>query len=151
MDASNVLMTLVFVLGGFFGLLSVVAFGVRKLIDAIKRRRRRRRQRRIEAAFANMPLVQDRPVEGPRAPRVLYVPKHDDEAQHEADMVVPVAFIGWDYAKPEAERTEVFVGKGGQAGGAGASGDWQTEEKSEPEAETTTDAVEDTSSSPSES
>jgi hypothetical protein len=115
-------MTLVFVLGGFFGLLSVAAFGVRKLIDAIKRRRR---QRLIERMLSNMPLV-DRPAEGPRSPRVLYVPKHEEEPEtHEADVVVPTVFIGWDYAKPEGESTEVFVGKGGASGGAGASGDWE--------------------------
>lgn len=125
----TVLMTLVFVLGGVFGIASLAAYLIRKIIDAVKARRR---QRRIDHMFKHLPLVQDRPEESPRHPRVLYAPKHDPEREpeHEADTILPI-FAGWDLAKgpdytvitPKVEP-EPFVGKGGASGGAGASGDW---------------------------
>lgn len=78
-------------LAAIFGPLSLIAWVIKKAIA------RRKRLRQINAMFMNLPLRQARPTEGPTAPRVLYVPKHEEEPEtHEADVVVPAAFIGWE-------------------------------------------------------
>lgn len=132
----DAIMKSVLILAAIFGPLSLGAFLVKSIVQRIKERRR---QRRIESYLRHLPLV-ERPTEGPRYPRVLYSPKVDPEAgfrtprqirEAESETVllpVPVV-VGWDYAAPQAERTEVFTGKGGQSGGAGASGEWETDSK----------------------
>jgi hypothetical protein len=106
------------VLAMVFGPLSLIAWMFKKAIA------RRKRQRQINQMFKNLPVTQKQPTERPTAPRVLYVPKHEEEEER-APILMPSIFIGWDLSKPTEPEAEVFKGKGGASGGAGASGTWE--------------------------
>lgn len=122
------------ILGVIFAPLSLGAYLTRR---AVLRMRDRLRRKRLAAAYRAIRELKYRPVEQPMAPRVMYVPYHDRDrytplTQEEiadshmliATPALPV-FMGWDMAEPK----EVFEGKGGASGGAGASATWEAPEQ----------------------
>lgn len=108
-----------------FAPLSLVAYLIKKLI--INRRKARARRAARIAAYKSIADLAESPVQHPVAPRVLYVPKREEE--HEADVVVPSAWVLNPFFTTGDLSTkslpEEFVGKGGQSGGAGASAEWE--------------------------
>ena len=118
-----------------FGPLSLIIWAIERAIQ--KYRERAARRARVLSYLRRFP--ESEPDQRPIPPRVLYVPKHDDE-MHEADTLIPFVlspsiFTGLETnSLPVEPEPEKFEGEGGESGGAGASGDWE-ESPAEPTVE----------------